>query len=443
MPRPILRQTPAINTIQPVEFWRQIFLALSLMMGAGVFVGLGIAIEIAGAGIIGAVTLAALLAWMNQTVFTQPLAPTPSERLFVEADWQHFIVNWTLFLSRLTAAATAALGLAGYLQGLRITDPIWLMPTSLTIVVALTVISFRRPQSPRATPQVAITAILTILALLGLVLVGLPGIIYPNPQNPSSLSTVNAVPGMVNGTFGTFANLLQATALMSVAYASEQNAVPVQTVNPRQILKAHRFALVFTWLLYLGVTIVSWNTLKLQLNNGTLNEIVASVAPLLNVMQNQPLPGGVYLVTLGAVAGMTGVATYLLPHLTDSLLELSRNPTLLSTLLATGQPPEIRLSPRLAQLLVSIALGCIVLVGEVRTIWSFSAFTFLLSAALMHSIALRRRNSATYPHWRHWLGLIICLFLAFWVNWDVWLVSLGLIALALIWRGVQYWSDDP
>jgi basic amino acid/polyamine antiporter, APA family len=408
------------------------------MMGAGVFVGLGIAIDVAGAGIGVAVTLAACLALVNQTVLMQPAVLETSENPFLRADWQHFAADWTLFLARLTAVATVALGPAGYLlKGLRLTDPIWLMPLTLTIVVALTVISFRL-QTNRTAPQSAIqtAAILAMVALLGLVFAGLPRMIQPN----SGLRLL-FVEGSFRG-FASFANLLQATALLSVAFAGEQPAA-MPTVNPRQALKAFRFALVLTWLLYLGVAIVSLMTLQSLLNSGAgLNEFALSMAPLSNVMQNLPLPGGIYLITLGAVAGMTGVALRLLPQLANGLLELSRSPTLLSTLLTTGQPPATRLSPRLAKLLVTIALGCIVLVGDVRTIWSFSAFAFLLSTALMHGIALRR-NVTFYPRWQHWLGLVSCLFLAFWVSWDVWLVSLGLVALALIWRGVQYWSEDP
>lgn len=438
MPRPILRQTSAINTTQSIGFWRQIFLALSLTMGAGVFVGMGIAIEVAGVGIGAAVTLAAFLALVNQTVLMQPITLGASENSLIQADWQHFAANWTLFLARLTAVATVALGLAGYLlKGLRLTDPIWLMPVTLTIVVTLTVVSFRL-QTNRTAPQSAIqtAVILAMVALLGLVFAGLSGIIDSN----SDLRPSYALGGFRG--LASFTNLLQATALMSVAFISEQ-PVPMPTVNLRQTLKVFRFALVLTWLLYLGVAIVSLNTLQSLLNSGAvLNQIVVSVAPLSNVMQNLPLPGGIYLITLGAVAGMTTVALRLLPQLDNGLLELSRSPTLLSTLLTTGHPPAVHLSPRLAQLLISIALGCIVLVGDVKTIWSFSAFAFLLSAALMHGIALRR-NSAFYPRWQHWLGLVSSLFLAFWVNWDVWLVSLGLVALALIWRGVQYWSEDP
>ncbi len=442
MPRPILRRTLAIDTTQPIGFWRQTFSALNLMLGAGVFVGMGIAINVAGVGIMGAVTVAALLALVNQGSVAQPSARAAAsfsaDRLIdseapVYTDWQYFTADWMLFLARLTAVATAALGIAGYwLQGFWLVDPIWLMPTALLVVVALTIISFRGLIPRKGAELMATLAVLlAMIALLGLIFAGLPETPRLNLQN------LGWLPWRAERSLGLLApvaNFLQAVALMSAAYASDPH--PSQTTTQTSS-KAARFALVLAWLLYLGVVGVGLRALE-SLPNRHSDPTTVLMAPWVNVMQNLPLPGGVYLVALGAVAAMAAMALHLLPKLVDGLLELSCSPTVFSR----RQPSESPLSPRLAKLLISSALGGIVFVGDVKTIWSFSAFAFLLHAALMHRIAVRQ-SSAQTPCWRHRLGFAACLFLAFWVNWDVWLVGLGLVALALIWRGVQYWSEEP
>jgi len=42
-----------------------------------------------------------------------------------------------------------------------------------------------------------------------------------------------------------------------------------------------------------------------------------------------------------------------------------------------------------------------------------------------------------YPVWVGWLGLISCLFLAFWVESAIWQVGLGLIVAGLIWHKIR------
>jgi basic amino acid/polyamine antiporter, APA family len=91
---------------------------------------------------------------------------------------------------------------------------------------------------------------------------------------------------------------------------------------------------------------------------------------------------------------------------------------------------------------VILMIGCMLLVGEVRTIWSFSAFAFLMHTALTFWVALQQTQSRLYPRWLDGIGLAACLGLAFSVEWNVWLVSLSLIALGLIWRGVMHWSNE-
>jgi APA family basic amino acid/polyamine antiporter len=442
MPRPILPQPPTINTTQPVGLWRQIFLALSFMLGPGVFVGIGLAIAVAGIGSIGAISLAALLALVNQTGSNQPSANSAGEDLSIRTDWQYFLATWSLFLSRLTAVATAALGIAGYLlASFRLSDPILLMLMAL-VVVALTIATRGQTSSRFA----RMTTLLAIVALLGLVLVGLP---KAAPLNWQALSLLSLGSEGASSSWSFVANLLQAVALMSVAYAGNETQSASWRGNTRY-LQAQKLATFLAWLLYLGVAIVSFSIVGLWLTTAPDRTPAVSLAPLSEVMQILAFPGGNFLITLGAVAGMIGMVLHFLPKLVDGLLELNQNPVVL----ATGCPPRIGLSPWLAKLLIGIAIGYIVLVGDVKTIWSFSAFAFLLYAALMHWIAIqdsaRRLPQSTQQSqtvhqalWRHRIGLATCLFLAFWLNWDVWLVSLGLAALVLIWRGVQYWSEDP
>jgi APA family basic amino acid/polyamine antiporter len=77
------------------------------------------------------------------------------------------------------------------------------------------------------------------------------------------------------------------------------------------------------------------------------------------------------------------------------------------------------------------------LIGDVKTTWSFSAFTVLIYYALTNWAALKLpARQRLYPRWIAVVGLAACLFLAFWVEPQTWLIGLALIAAGLGWHAV-------
>src|SRR5690606_31330894 len=92
-------------------------------------------------------------------------------------------------------------------------------------------------------------------------------------------------------------------------------------------------------------------------------------------------------------------------------------------------------SPRRAVIVAGVVVAAIVLVGNVKTTWSFSAFAVLVYYALTNLAALRLPAEARrYPRWVALAGLASCLGLAFWVGQTIWLVGLGVIAIGFAWQ---------
>jgi APA family basic amino acid/polyamine antiporter len=86
---------------------------------------------------------------------------------------------------------------------------------------------------------------------------------------------------------------------------------------------------------------------------------------------------------------------------------------------------------------VGAVVAGLVLIGDVKTTWSFSAFTVLIYYAITNLAALRLPGDMRrYPRWVTWLGLAGCLGLAFWVEPVVWAAGLGLIAAGLGWHAM-------
>ena len=69
-----------------------------------------------------------------------------------------------------------------------------------------------------------------------------------------------------------------------------------------------------------------------------------------------------------------------------------------------------------AVLVMAAAIGLLVLVGSVKTTWSFSAFTVLVYYAITNLAASAPAAGPALPRWVAWAGLAACLFLAFWVE---------------------------
>ena len=97
-------------------------------------------------------------------------------------------------------------------------------------------------------------------------------------------------------------------------------------------------------------------------------------------------------------------------------------------------------TPIPAVIAVSAIISVLVLIGNVKTTWSFSAFTVLIYYSITNLAAFSLPSqSRLYPKWLSLIGLSACVFLAFWVEPFIWQVGLALIFAGLIWHAVaQY-----
>jgi APA family basic amino acid/polyamine antiporter len=84
---------------------------------------------------------------------------------------------------------------------------------------------------------------------------------------------------------------------------------------------------------------------------------------------------------------------------------------------------------------VGVVIGMLALIGNVRTTWSFSAFTVLVYYALTNLAALRLpAEQRLFPRWVAGCGMASCLGLAFWVEPKIWISGLALMGSGQIWH---------
>ena len=389
-----------------------ILMGLGSIMGAGVFVTLGLGEQIAGPSILLALALAAVVATCNGLSSAQLAANHPVSGGTYEYGHRWltpslgFTAGWMFLCAKSASAATAALGFAMYLA------PDYVLPVSLATVAGLTVITLTGMQRSNAVNAVIVSAVL--LTLLAFVAVGAPAL-RTKGELLQPFFDANRVP-----------ELFEATALMFVAYTGYGRIATLgeEVREPRRTIPiAIILTLGLSTLLYLGVSAVS-----LAHADG---QGFKSLTLLAENMGGTTL--GIAL-TAGATLALVSVLLNLLLGLSRVTLAMGRRGDLPE---ATARVTESTKVPAVATVLVAAVIGGLVCIGDVKLTWSFSAFTVLIYYAVTNLCAIRLLpKERLYPAWISYLGLLSCLSLAFFVEWRVILTGLGLIAFGLVWKAV-------
>jgi APA family basic amino acid/polyamine antiporter len=330
-----------------------------------------------------------------------------------------------MFLCAKTAsAATAALGFAGYvLNSLGQTESVGLIPLGLAVVLALTVLVLCGIRLSNAA-NIAIVS-LTLASLTFFVLAGLPSAWRAGRENLTPFFAPAA-----NGA-APIAGFLEASALMFIAYTGYGRIATLgeEVHDPqRTIPLAIITALLVTMALYVSVGLVAVAAVGAeQFAAGT-----RGAAPLEFAARQFAVRGASTVVAIGAVTAMLGVLLNLILGLSRVLLAMGRRRDAPSFF---GKIRERTATPSFAVLAVGAAIAALVLIGNIKTTWSFSAFTVLIYYAITNLAALRlKAEERLYSRFIPWAGLVACLFLAFWVEARIWIVGLALIAAGLVWH---------
>jgi basic amino acid/polyamine antiporter, APA family len=397
-------------------------MGLGSIIGTGVFVSIGIAAGIAGSGVILAVAIGAIVAICNGLNSAQLAASHPVSGGTYEygykylTPWLGFTAGWMFLLAKTASAATAALGFAGYLQRFfGLSGQGMLVAIALFSVLILTIIVWT---GIRRSNFANITIVsVTLLSLCFFIVAGLPTVATSGINNLTLFSS------------NSIGDLLHASALMFVAYTGYGRIATMgeEARNPRRTIpKAIVTAMVLTMLLYIAVAFVAVGAVGADVLGK------ATAAPLEVVMNRLSIPGGTQILAIGAMTAMLGVLLNLILGLSRVLLAMGRRrdlPRIVARLNQTGTTPDV------AVWVMGIAIATLVLIGNVKTTWSFSAFTVLIYYAITNLAALQLPDrDRLYPKWLALLGLAACLFLAFWVEQQIWLTGLSLIIAGLIWH---------
>jgi len=407
-------------------------MGMGSIVGTGVFVSIGLAAGMAGPAVILAIVLAALLAVCNALSSAQLAANHPVSGGTYEYGYRllnapiGFTAGWMFLCAKSASAATAALGFAGYLlHGLDLTADRWLVPIAIGATAILTIIVLIGIRRANWTNILIVS--ITLGALAAFVVIGVPTVFDRGRENllPFFDSTSDSPWEAARG-------LLYATALMFVAYTGygriatlgEEVREPRSTI-PRAIVTT----LILSAALYIAVSIVAVSAM----GAARLSEATDSEAAPLEIAAEQLIwPQVHWIVAIGAMTAMLGVLLNLVLGLSRVLLAMGRRRDMPA---AVARISKRHSTPFVAVIIVGVLIAGLASIGSVKTTWSFSAFTVLIYYAITNLAALRlSEDERLFPRIFPWGGLFGCLFLSFWVDWQVWLAGLGLIAVGLLWH---------
>lgn len=406
-------------------------MGLGSIIGTGVFVSIGIAAGAAGPAVVLAVAVAAVVAGCNGLSSAQLAARHPVSGGTYEYGYRWlwpslgFCAGWMFVCAKTASAATAALGFAGYLLDALARDRSrWLVPVALAAVLTVTVLVLGGIR--RSTRSNAAVVAVTLASLVFFVLAAVPAAV----EGAGAHLTPLFAP--VDETRAPMAGFLEACALLFVAYTgygriatlAEEVRAPRRTIPLAVIV-----TLLVSMGLYLAVALVGVAAVGAATFAAAATE---QAAPLEVVARQFGVGGATLVVAAGAVTAMLGVLLNLVLGLSRVVLAMGRRRDIPGLFAQVGGATA---TPWPAVVLVGVLIAGLVAVGDVRTTWSFSAFSVLIYYAITNLAALRMsRQERLYPPSIAWAGLFSCLFLAFWVERRIWMVGLALIGGGLIWH---------
>ena len=421
---------------QPSELKRELGLFGATMMGmgsivgTGVFVSIGIAAGITGPAVVLAIGVAALVATCNAFSSAQLAASHPVSGGSYEYGYTYlnpslgFTAGWMFLCAKSASAATAALGFSGYfLHAFEVPGNL-LVPVAAGTSILLTVIVLSGVRRSNILNVVIVSV--TLIALAGFVFAGLP----LATNNPAG----HFKPFWGGEELGSAKSFLYATALMFVAYTGYGRIATLgeEVRDPRRTIpKAIILTLIISAVLYVAVGAVAIGVVGAETLGATTQ---GKAAPLEVVARQFKIPGVHWVVSIGAMTAMLGVLLNLMLGLSRVLLAMGRRGDMPRV---TARLNESQTTPWVAVIVIGIIVTALAGIGNVRTTWSFSAFTVLVYYAITNLAALRLSvKDRIYPRIFSWFGLGACLFLAFWVEWQIWAVGLGLVCFGLFWHKI-------
>lgn len=385
------------------------------IIGAGIFVVTGVAAGIAGPAFLVGLFIAAIAATCNALSSAQLAAEYPQAGGTYEYGyrvlnpWAGFAAGWMFLASKIAAAGTVALGLAGYLDTLVPgVHPRVLAVGAILAFTGLNYLGIRRTSGA----NLLIVAV-SISALLLFVAAGIGAFRMENlrPFSPAGW----------RGTLEAAAILFFAyTGYARIATLAEEVRDPKRTI-PRAIMITIGGAV----LLYAAVAIVAVGAVG-------ADAMAETAAPLHASASAFGYPWIATAVSLGGMTAMLGVILSQLLGLSRMGFAMARRGDLPRFLEHISPQSGV---PGRAVLVIGVVAAMVAATGTLRGVASAASFAILVYYGIANLAALRMpRHAKLYPNGVPLIGLVACTALAISLSFPVILSGIAVLATGFVLR---------
>lgn len=391
-------------------------LGLGSMLGAGVFATFGPAAAAAGAGLLIALGIAALVAYCNGIASAQLAARYPESggtyrygRYRLGPVWG-FLAGWGFVIGKTASCAAMAMTFGAYAW------PAHPTPPAIAAVVILTSVNYLG--ITKTTRLTRLLVGLTLLALAAVVVAALGGG-HADPANLTGWAS------------GGLAGIIQAAALLFFAFAGyariatlgEEVREPARTI-PRAVPIA------------LGIAVVVYALVGVAaLAAVGPAALAASSAPLAAATQSGALSWLTPVVRIGGAVASAGVLLSLLAGVGRTVLAMARDHELPHVLAAIHPRHQV---PHRAEVLLGLTITIIVLLADLRGAIGFSSFAVLTYYAIANAASFTLPGRACW--WRRplaVLGAAGCMALALTLQLTTVLIGAAVLVVGLLLRAAR------
>lgn len=385
------------------------------IVGAGIFVVIGVAAGVAGPSFLAGLAIAAVAAVCNALSSAQLAAIYPHAGGTYEygyrvlSPWAGFVAGWMFLASKTAAAGTVALGLAGYVAALAPgLEPRALAVGAVVVFTALNYLGIRRSSRANLAIVAASLGALTVFVLAG----------------ASSFSAAHLRPFAPAGWRGT----LEAAAILFFAYTGYARIATLaeEVRDPeRTIPRAIGVTIGGAVLLYLAVAAVAVGAVGAP-------RLATTAAPLHDAARAFGRPWVAVVVALGGIAAMLGVILSQLLGLSRMAFAMARRGDL-PTFLARVHPRYG--VPGNAVLVIGALAALVTATGSLRSVASAASFTILVYYGIANVAALRMpREGKRFPDAVPATGFVACVLLALSLAPGVILTGCAVLAVGVVLR---------
>lgn len=349
---------------------------VGIILGAGIYVLIGEASGLAGNAVWLSFIIGAAIASCTGLCYAELSSTFPkaaAEYVYVKNTFQNnilaFLTGWLAILTMTVAAATIALGFAGYFSSIISTFPLPLI--ALILILILSLINYYGIKE-----SVRLNVFLTLIEIVGLVLVIVIGMNYFGSVDYFEIPEGNMDHGY--GFFGVFA----AAALIFFAYLGFEDIANIaeETRNPRRnIPKALIYSIIITTVLYVLVAISAVSVLDhadLAESDAPLADVVSEGSERLNLDKANMT----FLLSIIALFATLNTALVTLIANSRMIYGIARDgslPRILSWVHPKRRTPAIAISAAFLLTIPFVLIGDIRVVAEMTNFGAFSVFIMI------------------------------------------------------------------